>query len=179
MHNQNIDNDTAIDCPDTPSRLFLSSQTADLAGREEVLGDLRKTWEKYDLRHEMDETTWTDELSSYLNKVVKLRIAHVETWISVNLQRFKTSNANVELLQREMANAAVDLQANIDLCKMTCAGCNLSCVLSRRHDPSIEPHDCNTDHQCRHPCDYGNDHPEEIKSCQSPYVFHRHLKNLC
>jgi hypothetical protein len=119
----------------------------------------------------MDETVWMNDLSTYLSEVVKLRVAHVEAWISVNLQRFKSSNTNVELLQREMANAVVDLQANVDLCKMTCLSCRLSCTLSRRHDPSQQAHDCNTNHQCPHACDYPDDHPDELKTCQSPYAI--------
>lgn len=139
-----------------------------MQSREEVLADLRQTWGKYNARHEMDEVTWVNELGAYLGDVVKLRITHVESWISVNLQRFKTSNTHVELLQRDMANGAVDLQANVDLCKMTCSVCHLSCTLSRRHDPTLRPHDCNTNHQCPHPCEYGVDHPEENRPCQSP-----------
>jgi hypothetical protein len=119
----------------------------------------------------MDEAEWIDQLAAYLNNAVELRIAHVKEWISVNLKRFKSSNANVELLQREMANAVVELQANVDLCKMTCVYCNLSCTLSRRHDPSQQSHDCGTNHQCPRACDYTNDHPGELRPCQSRYVL--------
>lgn len=142
-----------------------------------MLTELRGTWEKYHSRHEIDESTWTDELTAYLNSVVRQRIAHVEEWVRVNLQRFKTSNANVELLQRELVNSAVDLQANVDLCKMTCNECNLTCVLSRRHDPSNQSHDCNTDHKCKHPCDYGEEHSEGPEPCQSPYASHCLFRN--
>lgn len=132
--------------------------------------ELKRTWDKYDLRNEMDETTWMDELTAYLNNVVRQRIAHVEEWVRINLQRFKTSNANVETLQRELMGSAVDLQANVDLCKMTCTECNLTCTLSRRHDPSSQLHNCNTDHKCKHPCDYADEHPEEVEVCQSSYA---------
>lgn len=166
---KNLDNDTVIDCPDTTLRLFLSSHSTDITSREEVLATLRSSWVKYYNRHDMDETTWTNELAAYLNEVVQLRIIRVETWISVNLQRFKSSNTNVEMLQREMSNAVVELQANADLCKMTCQRCNLSCTLSRRHDPTQQPHDCNTDHRCPYTCDYPDEHVgEERPLCQSP-----------
>jgi hypothetical protein len=174
---QNIDNDTVIDCPDMPVRLFLSSPAAGYFDREDVLTELRRTWEKHDSRHEMAESIWIDELTAYLNSVVRQRIAHVEEWVRMNLQRFKTSNASVELLQRELVNSAVDLQANVDVCKMTCTECNLTCVLSRRHDPSNQPHHCSTDHKCKHPCDYEDEHPKGAEPCQSLYAFHYLLKN--
>jgi hypothetical protein len=157
-----------IDCSDTTLRLFFSPHSTDASGREQVLADLRSSWVKHDNRHDMDETAWTNELAEYLNGVVKLRIMHVEMWISVNLQRFKSSNASVELLQREMANAAVDLQANVDLCKVTCSCCQLSCTLSRRHDPVQQPHNCNTNHRCPRICDYSDGHTGEDKPfCQA------------
>ena len=77
--------------------------------REDVLADLRNSWEKYGCRHDMDETEWIGQLGEYLDGIVKLRVIYVETWISTNLQRFKASNANVELLQRDMANSVVEL----------------------------------------------------------------------
>ncbi|KAF9443582.1 hypothetical protein P691DRAFT_778790 [Macrolepiota fuliginosa MF-IS2] len=168
---KNLDTDTPIDCPDASFRLYLSSpQIPQTNEREMVLSELRKTWERCEMRHQMDENVWVDELAAYLQETVKLRITHVETWISINLQRFKASNTHVELLQREMANATVDLQANIELCKMTCSHCHLACTLSRRHDPSQQPHDCNTNHQCPHPCDYASDHPNEDKPCSSSWL---------
>lgn len=174
---QNLDIDTTIDCPDTSFRLYLSlPQSLQANEREAALAELRKTWEKYEARHQMDENIWINELAAYLNEVVKLRITHVETWISVNLQRFKANNTHVELLQREMASATVDLQANIEICKMTCSNCHLTCTLSRRHDPSQQPHNCNTNHQCPHPCDYASDHPDEDKPCSSLYVVHNRPK---
>ncbi|KAF5362168.1 hypothetical protein D9756_002245 [Leucocoprinus leucothites] len=164
---KNLDNDTVIDSSDTELRLFLSSHASEPFDREDVLAELRRSWEKYDTRHDISEVDWIDQLTVYLSDVVKLRVAHVEAWISANLQRFKSSNANAELLQREIANAAVELQANVDLCKMSCVYCHLKCTLSRRHDPSQQPHDCNTNHQCPRSCDYVNDHPDKLKICQS------------
>jgi len=114
----------------------------------------------------MDETEWIGQLGEYLNGIVKLRVVYVETWISANLQRFKSSNANVELLQRDMTNSVVELQANVEMCKVTCAFCHLKCTLSRRHDPIQRAHNCNTDHQCPRICDYSSEHLDELRSCQ-------------
>lgn len=66
-----------------------------------------------------------------------------------------------------MANAVVELQENVELCKATCTSCRLKCTLSRRHDPSQRTHNCNTNHRCPRICDYGSDHPDEPRSCQS------------
>jgi len=114
----------------------------------------------------MDETEWIGQLGEYLDGIVKLRVIYVETWISTNLQRFKASNANVELLQRDMANSVVELQANVAMCQVTCAHCHLKCTLSRRHDPARWAHSCNTNHQCPRICDYNSEHLDELRSCQ-------------
>jgi len=114
----------------------------------------------------MDETEWIGQLGEYLDGIVKLRVIYVEAWISANLQRFKASNANVELLQRDMANSVVELQANVEMCKATCALCHLKYTLSRRHDPTQRAHSCNTNHQCPRICDYNSEHLDELRSCQ-------------
>lgn len=133
--------------------------------------DLKKTWEKYEARHDMDKAEWLDGLGNYLKEVANYRTAHVQRWVSVNLERFKTANTNIEMLHRQMENAIVDLQANVELCRMGCSQCSFNCTLSRRHDPTQQPHDCGTDHQCHHPCDYADAHPGGVKACGSPYDF--------
>lgn len=116
----------------------------------------------------MDKVAWLNGLGDYLKGVVNQRIAHVQKWISVNLERFKSANTNIEILHRQMTNAAVDIEANVELCKMTCLHCNFGCTLSRRHDATQQPHDCGTDHQCHHTCDYTDVHPDGVKDCGSP-----------
>lgn len=164
---QNIDNDTVVESADHRYRLSTSATLVGAPDRETLLLELEKTWGDYDTRHLVDESTWTTQLAAYLSEMVNLRITHVETWISVNLQRFKTTNANVEVLQREMASATIDMQASVELCKMSCSRCHLLCTLSRRHDPLLRPHDCNTNHLCLRSCEFLDDHLGELKPCHS------------
>jgi hypothetical protein len=123
----------------------------------------------------MPDDEWIAQLSIFLDDVADMRINHVREWITSNLSRFKTSHANVDNLRRTFDDASVDLKANVQLCKMQCASCNLFCLRNRGHEAE-EPHDCQTDHHCGHLCDLGEEHPEEEKDCGYPYVFFTRIR---
>ncbi|KXN87519.1 hypothetical protein AN958_08742 [Leucoagaricus sp. SymC.cos] len=174
---KNMDNGDVVEYEDHGHRIFTSISTLDSKDREKLLFELEKTWEHYEHRHQMDEATWVSKLTSYLSDLVDVRISHVETWISANLNRFQTTNASVDTLHRELANATIDLRANAEICRMMCAECHLLCTLSRRHDP-LQPHDCHTDHRCPQACDFSEEHTDGQKSCNSraghdgPHICH-------
>lgn len=174
---QNLDTDALIDTIDTPSRFFLPGPGASAGGCEVALAELCKAWELYGARENQADTEWAVNLSSHLNRLVDMRIEHVEAWISSNLSRFKASHANVEDLRRALEIAIVDLKANVELCKIKCSSCHLSCLLSRRHDP-LDSHNCQTSHLCRHVCEFEDEHPDGNEKCGCRYVsFPRFGKN--
>lgn len=169
-HCQNLDNNSVITHHDTSLRLFLSNHNSGprKSDRESVLLDLQKSWSQYEARKSMDERTWIQGLEAHLTEIIKRRTDHVEIWIETNLKRFKSARANLENVQREVANAIVDIQTNVEMCKFSCSRCNLSCTFSRKHDPNQLPHNCGTDHICALTCDYAKDHRDEMKLCRSP-----------
>ncbi|KAF5362170.1 hypothetical protein D9756_002248 [Leucocoprinus leucothites] len=112
---KNMDNGTVIDHKDYGHRLFTSTSSVQGKERETLLFELEKTWEGYGERHRMDDATWSSQLANYLLDIVNVRISQVEAWVSANLNRFKTTNTSVDALQREVANATIDLRANVEI----------------------------------------------------------------
>jgi hypothetical protein len=165
---QNFDTDVVIDLPDTPSRFFLQ-QTGDtsVVTQEEVLHSLRAEWVLDHPRLEEPDTDWISRLSAHLEYLVDLRTEHVREWISSNLLRFKAGHANIEELRRRFDSAAVELKANVQLCKMLCSSCHLLCLQGRLHDG---PHNCLTNHQCVRHCEFLDDHSEGEILCGFPCV---------
>ncbi|KAJ6519114.1 hypothetical protein C8R45DRAFT_851769, partial [Mycena sanguinolenta] len=164
---KNFDTDELIEQADTAKQFFLSSKDSSVAQRETMLIALQKSWDRFDRRPYTGEAEWIQELSAYLAGLAELRIQHVHSWISSNLSRFKTNSPNIEMLKRVFETTIVDLRANVEICGAQCVNCQLKCLLSRRHD-SDTPHDCQTTHQCLHPCDFGEEHPTTEKMCGLP-----------
>ncbi|KAK7025055.1 VWFA domain-containing protein [Favolaschia claudopus] len=164
---KNFDTDLLIEKPDTAAQFFLSNSNSSGSQREAILAALQKSWPDFNGRSHTEEATWFQELSAYLANLTELRIEHVHEWIFSNLSRFKTSNANIEVLKRLFETSIVDLRANIELCGAQCANCHLKCLLSRRHDSNMT-HDCQTTHHCVRICDYAEEHPLVQKTCGLP-----------
>jgi hypothetical protein len=139
------------------------------AERQETLTALCSSWEFYNSRQDQLDKEWVSDLSSHLSHLVDLRIDHVQEWIAVNLSRFKTGHASIEELRRALERGAVDMRSNVELCGMECSSCHLLCLLSRRHDP-LEQHDCQTDHQCSHDCEFSDAHLENSEPCSQRYT---------
>ncbi|KAJ6581854.1 hypothetical protein B0H19DRAFT_1116733 [Mycena capillaripes] len=159
---KNLDTDSPIDQPDTPSRFFLSESDTTPEERQNILATLEKSWDQFDARHQMAEDEWIAGLSQFLLDRAEMRIEYVFHWIKSNLARFKSNHANMDLLRRDFDSGAVDLRSNVEICRMQCATCNLLCVLGRRHGADT-PHDCQTSHNCPHPCDFRDQHSEPEK----------------
>lgn len=163
---KNLDTDSPIDQPDTSSRFFLSTSEATYEERKTIMSTLQKSWDQFDARHQASDVEWTAGLAQFLLDRAESRIEYVFNWIKSNLSRFTSNHANMDLLRRDFDSGAVDLRSNVEICRMQCASCNLLCLLSRRHETD-EPHDCQTKHDCPHPCDFGEEHTE-LAQCGYP-----------
>lgn len=136
--------------------------------KERMLAVTRTTWTHFSARGERLDSEWIIGLSAYLEELADMRIDHVAEWIASNLSRFQASHANIERLRRDFDVAIVDLKANVRLCKVKCGSCHFSCLLPWGHDTEELAHDCQTDHLCKHFCDFGDEHIEEEKKCGYP-----------
>ena len=149
---KNLDDDVPIDMPDTSSEFSLATGgPQQSSSREAALQVLSHAWGDYDSRHYVSEDVWIEGLTTHIDSLVNLRIAHVDVWISSNVARFQSGQASIDELMRAFDSATVDLKSNLQLCKLKCANCELVCVQSRLHDGQ---HTCHTSHTCIHSCDF-------------------------
>ncbi|KIJ61776.1 hypothetical protein HYDPIDRAFT_115606 [Hydnomerulius pinastri MD-312] len=162
---KNLDTDSPVEMPDTDAHFFIPSTdpiTSQAESRERALNILREGWDRYRGRHLTLDEEWTEGLGQFLENLVSSRIEHVREWMSSNLSRFQAGNASIVELRRTLESAIVDLKSGVQLCKMKCASCHLSCIQSRLHDGH---HDCQTNHICAHTCDFCKELQEESKQC--------------
>ncbi|KAI9455502.1 hypothetical protein HD554DRAFT_2207426 [Boletus coccyginus] len=135
---RNLDTDTPVDLPDTQHQLFIGGGSGNQSeSRERMLTILRTAWDGHTSRQYITEAEWVAGLTQHLETIVNLRIAH-------NLSRFQAASGS------GVSHACID-EGTVQLCGMTCAGCQLRCVQSRMHGGV---HDCQSDHLCAHECDF-------------------------
>jgi hypothetical protein len=129
-----------------------------------MLSRLELAWPSFANRSDSAEEEWIAGLSEHLESLVQRRVDAVQSWVDLNTARFSDATASIEPLKREVHKIAGDLKASVQLCKMKCADCHLSCLQVRYHDGG---HDCATDHQCPRSCQYSDMHAAEL-ACGLP-----------
>lgn len=139
-----------IEAKDTDARFILTNSDTPVAEQERRLVTLCESWDRIDERQYIDDSTWHTDLKKFLTHLVDLRVAHVDSWIESNVQRFKGDHASIEELRRTFDNAIIDLRAGVELCQRQCDSCGLVCVRSSRSHG--DGHDCLTNHDCIHDC---------------------------
>ncbi|KAF8270147.1 hypothetical protein EI94DRAFT_1723596, partial [Lactarius quietus] len=116
----------------------------------------------------IDDSKWHSDLVQYLTHLVDLRVAHVENWLESNIQRFEGVHASIEELRRIFDSAVIDLRASIEICRLQCGSCNLTCVRSSRSHKN--DHDCLTNHTCIHSCSFCEGDGLPAPPCSQMYV---------
>ncbi|KAI5998937.1 hypothetical protein F5J12DRAFT_724706, partial [Pisolithus orientalis] len=170
---KNLDTNMPVEMPDTESHLLLTVGMAPKSEiREKALSSLQNSWERYFDRQHKPDSEWVETLSQYLEGIVKIRIDHVQEWLSQNLARFQTGHSSIEELRRNFDGATIDLKSNVQLCNISkakrsktwlrCANCQLSCIQSRLHNG---PHSCQTNHLCICQCDFCRETSGELREC--------------
>jgi len=161
--------DTVIEAEDTDARFILTGPDTPVADLEHRLAALRESWDRSNQRQHIDDFTWHSDLAQYLNHLVDLRVAHAESWLESNVQRFEAGgHASIEELRRTFGNVVIDLRASIELCRSQCGSCNLVCVRSSRFHK--DAHDCMTDHKCIHDCTFCEREGLPTQLCGQTYV---------
>ncbi|KAH0834248.1 hypothetical protein J3R83DRAFT_11580 [Lanmaoa asiatica] len=174
---KNLDTDIPVDMPDTPFQLFVGSGGDQSVTREHMLTILRTAWKGHPTRQYIPEDEWIAGLTQHLETIVNLRIAHVREWLDQNLSRFQAvgssgqSHARIDELKRHFESSIVDLRGNVQLCGLTCAGCQLRCVRqSQMHEGA---HDCQSAHACVHECNFCSAlEPAEHRPCTMSVQWH-------
>ena len=164
--------DTVIEAEDTAARFILAGPETSVTDHERRLATLRESWDQINQRQNIEDSTWHSDLAEYLTHLVDLRVAHVESWLESNVQRFEGGHASIEELRRTFGNAVIDLRASVELCRSQCGSCNLVCVRnSRLHRDN---HDCLTNHKCTHGCTFCERDSLPSQPCGQMYVRRPH-----
>jgi hypothetical protein len=132
-----------------------------------LLSDLQRRWISFSERADGPEDRWIAGLSDHLNELAEVRAKAVQAWVGVNTERFADATASIDPLRREMNKMIGDLKSSVQLCRMKCATCHLSCLQGRHHEGG---HSCLTDHICKHICQYRDGHVDEV-ACGMSYVI--------
>ena len=155
-----------MESADTPARFAVSDRKQILQTEvERHLVVLLEQWSPSTPRQSIPDPEWIAGLSSYLQRLVDLRIDHVRFWVDSNLGRFHGGPAAVEDLRRRFDNTIIEIRTNVQLCGAKCASCYLLCVRGLLHEGD---HSCRTSHECAHHCRFC---VFSLKLCGTPYVF--------
>lgn len=168
-HHQNMDTNEIVPGLDSKAVFHVSVLVGETIDADNALLSLQEGWTEYATRGACAEESWVSSLSSYLESLLEQRTAHVLAWMDANLERFKAEHANIDNLRRTFSSISAQMKADVELCKAKCLTCNLLCLRGRRHS-SHEPHDCQTDHECHHTCEYINHHEldDQQSGCGMP-----------
>ncbi|RUS20076.1 hypothetical protein BC937DRAFT_86413 [Endogone sp. FLAS-F59071] len=101
------------------------------------------------------DSDWYKLYSAFVKFVITRRIRRAEQWFLANTNRFQSDHSEIMTAAYELEQECDKLAAFWSLCGLTCVKCNLRCLEQRDHS---DDHDCYTDHQCKHGCDFTQDH---------------------
>ncbi|KAI9443823.1 hypothetical protein H4582DRAFT_1807697 [Lactarius indigo] len=152
---KNFDTDLVVKWDDTAARFAVSDREQLPPNEIEIcLSALLESWNSGTPRQFMPDSKWIEELASYLNGLINLRVNHVRRWLDSNLERFQGGHAAIEDLRRRFDNLTIEMKTNVRLCRVQCASCHLLCVRSWLHEGE---HSCRTTHKCVHNCEFCED----------------------
>ncbi|RUS18258.1 hypothetical protein BC937DRAFT_88981 [Endogone sp. FLAS-F59071] len=109
------------------------------------------------------DSDWYKLYSAFVKFAITRRIRRAEQWFLANTNRFQSDHSEIMTAAYELEQECDKLAAFWSLCGLTCVKCNLRCLEQRDHS---DDHDCYTDHQCKHGCDFTQDHFPEGSAVQ-------------
>jgi hypothetical protein len=120
---------------------------------------------------------WGANYRKFVEQVIKNRTARVDKWLSTNLNRFRTSPENkevIKLFEADCRRKVMEFTGNLTVCGEKCAQCFSFCTQFERHS---NPHDCGaTSHNCKENCGYCE---AEGESKECTLKFGHGDKHLC
>ncbi|KAH8114634.1 hypothetical protein DFH11DRAFT_1508479 [Phellopilus nigrolimitatus] len=162
---KNFDTSLVIDAVDSPAVFYLADLEKEQGDKVDNLRRLFHFWPDFASRHHKSDLEWTNLLSSFLENLLEQRVAHVQTWIDSNLSHFNGSNAAIEDLHRTVDSKVIEVRRTVQLCKLRCEQCHLLCIKTRFHEGD---HDCSTNHECSHSCQFVDEHDGSPEACSLP-----------
>jgi hypothetical protein len=115
-------------------------------------------------RFQMADATYLEDLQSGINAALDTRLALVQQWMTVNVERFPPGNQDIRNLIGRFNTAALAMRAAARLCSSGCSNCQLLCLRTHRHSGD---HSCGTDHRCVFDCAVSEEHVQR-EACGLP-----------
>jgi hypothetical protein len=128
-------------------------------------------WPEFTRRNVPSEEAYIAGLGEHLRHRAEERIELVTQWMNGNFSRFE-GNPDVQETRSRFKQYAETIRAQVILCKMACVSCGQKCIRPQLHE---ESHNCQTDHKCYKPCDFLDQHDEDVPTCSLPAL---HSSNL-
>ncbi|CAG8584575.1 25121_t:CDS:10, partial [Gigaspora margarita] len=163
-------NDSTKIVHDTELRLFEEN-----GNFVDISFNLRKFFEeKVYARGSIPDPEWVTNLDNFFKFIVSRRIKRVNEWFEKNLARFSKENNEVIITNFALEREINRLNLFWDICRLKCYKCGLSCLKTSRHDdnPDDTSHDCLTDHECHHECEFKEAHPDGINPICEHFAAH-------
>lgn len=143
--------------------------TENEASAEQALETLVRTCEPAtDTRFRMTDGEYLEALQKSIYGALDERLALVQQWLTVNIERFPQANQDVRNVIGKLNTAALAMRTAVRLCSAGCSSCQLLCLRTYRHSGE---HNCGTNHQCVFDCEVAEGHGQTDEPCGLPYVL--------
>ncbi|KAF0421088.1 e3 ubiquitin-protein ligase trip12 [Gigaspora margarita] len=140
------------------------------------IADLREFFEKnVYARGSVPDSEWVIYLDKFFKFIVGRRIKRVEEWFKKNLIRFSIEHNEIIITNSALEREINRLNSFWNICRLSCVKCGLSCLKTSRHDdnPQDASHDCQTNHNCKHECEFKEDHFDGIIPICEHFAAHQ------
>ncbi|KEP46929.1 von willebrand factor type A domain protein, partial [Rhizoctonia solani 123E] len=167
---QNLDTDEDLPISDQMPPFFVPEFSGANTAENETLAEqalhslVRSCGQAISTRHQVPDVSYVESLQNTLYEVLDQRLALVQQWTAVNIERFPSGNQDIRNLTSKLDTAALAMRTAVQLCSSGCSSCQLLCLRAYRHSGD---HDCGTSHQCVFDCEVSEEHAQRT-SCGLP-----------
>ncbi|EUC60520.1 cytochrome P450 family protein, putative [Rhizoctonia solani AG-3 Rhs1AP] len=158
---KNMDADAELETPDYMPLLFVPEFATDNVAEGEVLAEqaLRALVQTYDqtihTRYQVPDALYVETLQKSIDETIEQRVALVQKWVSVNIERFPSGNQDIRNIKSKLQAAFLGMKNVARMCSSGCSSCQLLCLRAYRHSGE---HSCGTSHRCIFDCEVAEEH---------------------
>ncbi|KDN38013.1 hypothetical protein RSAG8_09786, partial [Rhizoctonia solani AG-8 WAC10335] len=159
---KNLDTDEELPISDQMSPFFVPEFSGANAAENEILVEqalhslAQSCGQAVSTRFQVPDVSYIETLQNTLYGVLDQRLALVQQWMAVNIERFPPGNQDLRNLTSKLDAAALAMRTAVQLCSSGCSSCQFS-----------GNHDCGTSHQCVFDCEVSEEHTQRT-SCGLP-----------
>ncbi|CUA74082.1 E3 ubiquitin-protein ligase TRIP12 [Rhizoctonia solani] len=167
---KNLDTDEELPISDQIPPFFVPEFSGSNVAENETLAEqalysfVQSYGQAVSTRHQVPDASYVEALQNALYGVLDQRLARVQQWMAVNIERFPPGNQDIRNLTSKLDAAALAMRTAVQICSSGCSSCQLLCLRAHRHSGD---HDCGTSHQCVFDCEVSEDHTQRA-ACGLP-----------